>query len=116
MTDEPPVTFAELDAALGRRAARHAFQAWRRAALDAAALLRRLDVKCRLDSRASLFVAQTPEQSVHLTRDQRSRKDAGLDTSMVPQRTVGGLTGFPLLSVTFRAKELSPIQPGEKVS
>ncbi|MFN7981193.1 MAG: FAD-binding oxidoreductase [Vicinamibacterales bacterium] len=110
LTDDPPATFAELDAALGRRAARHAFQAWRRAALDASALLRRLDVKCRLDARPSLLVAQTPEQAAHLARDQKSRKDAGLDAAMVPQRTVGGLTGFPV-SAARRTRDSATLDP-----
>src|SRR5512138_3681454 len=34
ITDEPSVRFADVDKALGRRAARHAWHAWRRAALD----------------------------------------------------------------------------------
>src|SRR5712692_9988750 len=46
VADEPGVPFADLERALGRRAARRAWRAWRRAALDFAALLRRLDVKC----------------------------------------------------------------------
>ncbi len=94
LSDEPPVSFNELDSALGMRAARHACQARRRAALDAATLLRRLDVKCRLESRPTLVSAQTPEQVTQLTRDQKSRKDAGLDQSMVPPRSIAGIAGF----------------------
>ena len=41
ITDEPAARFADVDKALGRRTARHAWQAWRRAALDFAALIRK---------------------------------------------------------------------------
>src|SRR6185312_9768933 len=45
IADEPGVDFLALEKTAGRRTARHAWQAWRRAALDFSALLRRLDVK-----------------------------------------------------------------------
>ena len=41
---DPGVPFAQLENAIGLRFARHAFQAWRRAALDFAALIRRLEI------------------------------------------------------------------------
>jgi len=46
VSEEPGVRFADLEKAIGARGAGRAFQMWRRAALDFAALLRRLDVKC----------------------------------------------------------------------
>ena len=48
---------------IGLKAARHAFQAWRRAALDFAALLRRLDIKCHLEAHSALTVASRPTRS-----------------------------------------------------
>ena len=48
ISEEPGVRFADLEKAIGARGAGRAFQMWRRAALDFAALLRRLDVKCDL--------------------------------------------------------------------
>src|SRR5690349_21076084 len=42
IAEEPDVSFHELEKTIGLRAARRAFQAWRRAALDFSALLRRL--------------------------------------------------------------------------
>jgi gamma-glutamylputrescine oxidase len=44
ISEDPGVGFVELEKLMGVRLARHAFQAWRRAALDFAALLRRLDI------------------------------------------------------------------------
>src|SRR5262245_30026258 len=55
--EEPGVEFAALEKRLGLRAARHVFQSWRRAALDASALVRRLDVKAHLEPAASLQLA-----------------------------------------------------------
>jgi glycine/D-amino acid oxidase-like deaminating enzyme len=52
IAEDPGVAFVDLEKALGLRDARRAWQAWRRAALDFAALLRRLDVKCHLNARA----------------------------------------------------------------
>src|SRR5437867_12315476 len=48
ISEDPGVAFTDLEKAIGTRGARRAFQVWRRAALDFAALLRRLNVKCAL--------------------------------------------------------------------
>src|SRR5215467_7878585 len=47
ITGEPGVSLAAAERAIGRGDARHAFEAWHRAARDFQALLRRLDIKCR---------------------------------------------------------------------
>lgn len=85
---DPGVSFLETEKAIGRRAARHAFRSWRRAALDAAVLLRRLDVKCHLDARLALTVAFTPEQGEWLKREQNARRHAGLDAPLLPSRAI----------------------------
>src|SRR5687768_17520693 len=79
ISDDPGASFASAEQLLGRRAARHAWQSWRRAALDFTALLRRLDVKCHLEPRATLIAATPPEQAARLTRETKARKQAGLD-------------------------------------
>src|SRR5437016_6053611 len=68
IADDPGVPFMDLEKALGRRAARHAWHSWRRAALDFASFLRKLDVKCHLESRPALLMASTSEQLAHLKR------------------------------------------------
>lgn len=110
VTDEPSVPFASLDKAVGRRFARHAYQSWRRAALDFQALVRRLDIKCHLDPRPSLVVAQTPEQAAQLTREHKVRRDAGLDSTLLPAKSISGLTGFPA-SAAVRTKEAAVVDP-----
>src|SRR5918994_5707864 len=49
---DPGPTFRDVSQAHGLRAARVAFQSWRRATLDAAALMRRLGIKCGLTAQA----------------------------------------------------------------
>ena len=79
IADDPGIGFLAIEQALGRRAARHTWRSWHRAALDFGALLRRLNVKCDLEARESLLLASTPEQMAVLTREQKVRRDAGVD-------------------------------------
>jgi glycine/D-amino acid oxidase-like deaminating enzyme len=110
ITDEPSLGFGDLERIVGRRAARHAWQAWRRAALDFAALIRRLDLKCRLEPHGSLTVAQTAEQGARMAREQKARKDAGVDGVSVPLRAIGPLAGFPA-AAALRSRESATIDP-----
>lgn len=88
ISDDPGVRFDEVEKLLGVRAARYAFQSWRRAALDFVALLRRLDIKCYLEPHETVSVAVTPEQAARLKRDQKARREAGLDTPALNARTI----------------------------
>src|SRR5262252_10596060 len=86
--DEPGVVFADRARTLGLRNARGAFQAWHRAALDFIALLRRLDIRCALEPRTAITVAANREQDARLKREQKARKEAGLDAPLLPARTL----------------------------
>jgi glycine/D-amino acid oxidase-like deaminating enzyme len=88
ISEEPGTSFLEVEKALGLRAARYAFQSWRRAALDFGALLRRLDVKCYLTPHGAATVAITPEQVSRLKREQKERSDAGLEGPFMNARAV----------------------------
>ena len=85
---DPGTAFIDVEKALGRAAARHALQSWRRAALDLAALLRRLDIKCAFKPQGAAIVATTPDQAVRLKRDREARRDAGVDAPLLNARTV----------------------------
>ncbi len=85
---DPGLGFLEIEKALGRRAARHVWKGWRRAALDFGSLLRRLNVTCDLEPASSLLLASTPQQTTILKREQKGRRDAGLDASFVDARAV----------------------------
>jgi glycine/D-amino acid oxidase-like deaminating enzyme len=110
ITEEPSMGFAAVDTALGRRAARHAWQAWRRAALDFEALIRRLDLKCKAEPRSALLVAQTAEQAARLERERKARGDAGIDGTFVPARAIGAVTGFPA-AAGIRSRDGAIIDP-----
>ena len=92
--DDPGVPFRDVEAALGVRLARHGFQAWRRSALDAAALIRRLELKCYLEPRATLQAALTADQAGTLTKEQKARRAAGLDAPLVNARAIAAEAGF----------------------
>ena len=83
ISEDPNVPFHGVEQAIGLRAARRAWQAWRRAALDFVSLVKRLDVKCQLEERGSITLATSPEQSAALRKDLKARKDAGLDASLL---------------------------------
>ena len=88
IADDPGVSFSEVEALIGLRPAQHAWQAWRRASLDFAALIKRLSLKCDLEPRGSLLVVATPEQSARLKREHAIRTKAGLDAALVNARAV----------------------------
>jgi glycine/D-amino acid oxidase-like deaminating enzyme len=88
LPDDPGASFVSAEQLLGRRAARHGWQAWRRAALDFTSLLRRLDIKCQLEPRRTLIVATTPEQAAQLKREQKTRKEAGLETPSLNAKAI----------------------------
>ena len=90
ISEDPGVPFAAVEKAIGLRKARDAFHAWRRAALDFSALLRRLEIRCHLEPHSALTVAFTPEQAARLKREQKARLLAGLETPALTARAVSG--------------------------
>lgn len=110
IAQDPGLAFSDVERLVGLRRARHAWQAWRRAALDFTALIRRLDLKCRLESCASLHVASTPEQSVALKREQKMRKAAGLDAVLANAAAVSREVGLAA-STGLRTRDDAVIDP-----
>jgi glycine/D-amino acid oxidase-like deaminating enzyme len=110
ISDDPGVPFAEAANLLGVRVARHGFEAWRRAALDFEALLRRLDIKCYLEPHTALTIAMTPEQTQRLKKERKVRLEAGLDAPGLGSRVV---TSEVALSPTLalRGREGATIDP-----
>lgn len=102
IADDPGVSFAELEKAVGLRRARHAWRSWRRAALDFPALLRRLEIKCHFAPQSTITVAANAEQLARLRKDRKARSGAGIDAPFLAARivkretaldTAGGLRG-----------------------
>jgi glycine/D-amino acid oxidase-like deaminating enzyme len=73
---DPGPPFRDLQQAHGLRAARTMFELWRKASLDAAALLRRLSIQCALTPLDSLTVARDEKA---FRREFDARSAAGLD-------------------------------------
>jgi glycine/D-amino acid oxidase-like deaminating enzyme len=78
LTPNPGPSFRAISAAHGLKAARHAFELWRRGVLEGAALLRRLRVNCFLEGRETLIVAAGLDER-ELRREHDARRAAGFD-------------------------------------
>jgi len=72
-----PGSFRASVASHGLRDARRVFEAWRRGAIEGAALLRRLRISCQLTPRDSVFLAQG-DDALHLRGEFDARHAAGL--------------------------------------
>ncbi len=86
--DQPgaPASFRTIQDAYGLRAARRIWEASRKAALDAAALLRRLGIRGEIDKADTILTAFDPDQERALRREQQSLADAGFDATWVKAR------------------------------
>jgi glycine/D-amino acid oxidase-like deaminating enzyme len=88
---EPGPAFRDIVRAHGLRTGKRAFITWRRAALDAAALLKRLNIRCGLEPLDSLVTARADTEKT-LRRDYEARTDAGLDLSWLTERHTRAVT------------------------
>src|SRR5262245_56995898 len=71
---EPSADFRTLAAVHGLKAARVMWQGFRRAALDLAATVRRLGIRCELDDTACVEIAEQPEGERILKREMQARR------------------------------------------
>ena len=85
LSPEPGPSFRDVAAAHGLRAARRVFETWRRGALDGAALIRRLNIRCDLDPR-DLTVIASREEETSLRREFDARRAAGMELSWLTPR------------------------------
>jgi len=100
---DPGPSFRDVEEAHGLRAARTVFGAWRRAALDGAALLRRLNIKCGLESIVPLIVAARDDEKV-LRREFDARTKAGLEATWLSRRLLERLSA-PGAPAAIRMRE-----------
>jgi glycine/D-amino acid oxidase-like deaminating enzyme len=110
INDDPGVGFADLAQAIGPRGAKGAFQSWRRAALDFAALLRRLDIKCFIEAHPTVTVAAATEQVARLKREQRARREGGIDAPLLNARAIAGEVAIPA-AAALRSKDGATVDP-----
>jgi len=83
--------FRDVEQAHGLRGARTAFESWRRATLDGAALLRRLNIKCGLEPVTPLIVADRDDEKL-LRREFDARSKAGAEGTWLTRTLLGKLT------------------------
>jgi glycine/D-amino acid oxidase-like deaminating enzyme len=107
---EPGAAFDDVAGALGLRTARGAWQAWRRAALDFAALVRRLGLRCGLQPFDTALVALTEEQSTRLAHERKARRAAGLDTPSISVRSLKPELGLEALA-GIRVRDGAAVDP-----
>jgi glycine/D-amino acid oxidase-like deaminating enzyme len=75
---EPGPSFRDVSARHGLRSARRIFESWRRASLDASALVRRLKISCGLEPCEHIRVASRDDGKA-LRREFEARQEAGLE-------------------------------------
>jgi glycine/D-amino acid oxidase-like deaminating enzyme len=88
---DPGPSFRDISKRHGLRAAKLVFNTWRRAALDAAAQLRRLSISCNLEPRESLILG-TQDDDKGLMREYDAREAAGVAASWLTRRQITALT------------------------
>jgi glycine/D-amino acid oxidase-like deaminating enzyme len=90
---DPDVPFEQVVQQYGLRAARHVFQASRRAALDFAATVRRLGLRAALEPRRAIVIAAGYGDDKRLHREAKARRAAGVEALWLPGRRVAAETG-----------------------
>lgn len=90
---EPGPPFRDVAARHGVRLARHLFDGWRRASLDAAALLRRLTIRCELQPADQITVAPRDGGTL-LRREIDARRAASVDGTWLHAAAAGKVSGI----------------------
>jgi glycine/D-amino acid oxidase-like deaminating enzyme len=106
---EPGPSFRDIEQAHGLRAARTAFEGWRHAALDGAALLRRLNVKCGLQPVSSLIVADRDDEK-KLRREFDARSKGGVDGTWLTRKLLAKMTA-PDAPAAIRMRDAFTLDP-----
>src|SRR5919106_551184 len=87
LSPDPGPWFRDVVAAHGLRSARRAFTAWRNGAREAAALIRRLEIKCALEPLDMIVAADRYDEKT-LRREYEARVAAGFDLTWLTERQV----------------------------
>lgn len=76
---QPDAVFRAVEATAGLRVARTAWKTSRRSVLEFASALKKLKIKCDIESSALVVTARTPDAADQLRREQSARNAAGVD-------------------------------------
>jgi len=115
LLETPGVDFLALQAAIGLKDARRAYEASRKAALDVAAFLRRLGPKLAPEPRETLVIAATPDAAAALERERAARLAAGLDAVWLPARRAAAESGADLVRGALKTRSEGVIDPWQTV-
>jgi glycine/D-amino acid oxidase-like deaminating enzyme len=91
MLQSPAQAFAGMQRAHGRRAARAIWTAWRRAALELSATIRRLNLRCGLTPADAVTWAPGGDRAVALQRELAARREGGLEATWLTARALAAL-------------------------
>ena len=94
LRQEPNVDYLELETRHRRSAARRTGLMTRRAALDLAATLRRLRVRCDLEPRDAICFATDEDDAKRLRRALRARREAGFEATWLTQDRLARATNL----------------------
>jgi glycine/D-amino acid oxidase-like deaminating enzyme len=109
--ETPGVDFVALQAILGPKDARRAYEATRKAALDVAAFLRRLGPRLGPESRDSLVIAATPAGAAALEKERAARAAAGLDAAWLPARRAAVESGADQVRGALKTRSEGMVDP-----
>ena len=109
LLSDPRPGFRDIAQAHGLRAARRVFESWRRAAVDGAALLRRLRVPGGVEAYDSLLVAFRDDEKP-LRREFAAREDAGIEARWLAQKQVRQASGIEA-AAAMRLREAFAVDP-----
>ena len=107
---DPGPAFRDIEQLHGLRAARTAFDSWRRASLEGAALLRRLNIKCGLEPAIPLIVADRFDEKT-LRREFDARSKAGVGGTWLTRRLLGSLTAPDTAPAAIRMRDAFVLDP-----
>src|SRR6266576_6501507 len=106
----PGPAFRKIEQLHGLRAARTAFDAWRRASLEGAALLRRLKINCGLEPARPLIVADRFDEKT-LRREFDARAKAGVVGTWLTRSLLGSLTVPETAPAAIRMRDAFVLDP-----
>jgi len=106
---EPGPAFRDIEQTHGLRTARIVFESWRRGALEGAALLRRLHIKCGLEPVIPLIVSDRDDEKL-MRREFEARTKGGIETTWLTRKLLGKLT-VPDAPAAIRMRDAFTFDP-----
>lgn len=103
----PGPSFRDVAASQGLRLARRIFESWHQASIDAAAQLKRLGVRCRVEPHPSLITGQ---QEAVLRKELEAQHAAGLDAHWLAPKPIAQAVGLGAVG-GIRLKDAFTLDP-----